>query len=148
MAIPLSVVARLEEFPRRMLENLGARQVVQYRGEILPLVDVSVELKQLQRDALQSVAERPAFVRNVAADGKLDSSADTIPVVVCDDASQRVGLMVGKILDIVHDPISARSRANRPGVLFTAVVQEKVTEFIDVAALIREATANLPPPRA
>ena len=47
--------------------------------------------------------------------------------------------MVGRILDIVADQISARSRANRPGVLFTAVVQEKVTEFVDVAALVREA---------
>ena len=37
-----------------MLEKLGARQVVQYRGEILPLVDVSQELEQLRRTADRS----------------------------------------------------------------------------------------------
>ena len=143
MAIPLALVARLEEFPRKMLENLGARQVVQYRGEILPLVDVSEELEHLRLGGQRPVAQRPTIHRNISPEDELEASGETIPVVVCADANQRVGLMVGKILDIVHDQISARSRANRPGVLFTAVVQEKVTEFVDVAALVREATTDL-----
>ena len=138
MAIPLSLVARLEEIPKSSLESLGPRHVVQYRGDILPLVDVSRELEALR------LGTRSSFERSAAL-GK--SSEDTIPVVVCAAANQRVGLMVGKILDIVHDQISARSRANRPGVLFTAIVQDKVTEFVDVTALVREATTDLPQPK-
>jgi two-component system, chemotaxis family, sensor kinase CheA len=138
MAIPLSLVARLEEIPKSSLENLGTRQVVQYRGEILPLVDVSQELEALRLGTKSSGERTMTFAK---------SSEETIPVVVCADANQRVGLMVGKILDIVHDQISARSRANRPGVLFTAIVQDRVTEFVDVAALVREATTDLPQPR-
>lgn len=137
MAIPMSLVARLEEIPQKSLENLGARQVVQYRGEILPLVDVSAELESM-RLGIKSSGERCA--------GSPNSSKETIPIVVCVDANQRVGLMVGKILDIVHDQISARSRASRPGVLFTAIVQDRVTEFVDIAALVREATTDLPQP--
>src|SRR5262249_48084278 len=38
MAIPLSKVARLEEFPRRRIERVADRSVVQYRGQILPLL--------------------------------------------------------------------------------------------------------------
>ena len=41
MAIPLSQVARLEEFPRSSLEHVGPRDVVQYRDEILPLIHAS-----------------------------------------------------------------------------------------------------------
>ena len=41
MAIPLSKVARLEEFPRTALERVGPQDVVQYRDEILPLFHVS-----------------------------------------------------------------------------------------------------------
>ena len=41
MAIPLSMVARLEEFPRSALEKVGTQHMVQYRDEILPLIDVS-----------------------------------------------------------------------------------------------------------
>ncbi len=38
LAVPLSLVARLEEFPRSSIEHAGGRQVVQYRNRILPLV--------------------------------------------------------------------------------------------------------------
>jgi two-component system chemotaxis sensor kinase CheA len=41
MAIPLSMVARLEEFPRSSIELSGGRPVVRYRGQILPLIRVS-----------------------------------------------------------------------------------------------------------
>ena len=132
MAIPLSLVARLEEFPRMALETLGARQVVQYLGAILPLVDVSEELDSLRQGGLSYVSPR----RNA-------SESDTIAVVVYSAGNQRVGLVVDRILDIVHDQVAVRSRANRPGVLFTAIVEGKVTEFIDVPTLVREVTTDL-----
>jgi len=123
MAIPLSQVARLEEFPRTQLENLGRRQVVQYRGELLPLIDVSRAIDRLQIDPPQ----RGDRSKRMGA---------TVPVIVYTHATDPVGLMVGKLLNIVPEPSSARSQTNRPGVLFTAVVQEKVTEIIDVPALL------------
>src|SRR5262249_18372883 len=41
MALPLSSVARLEEFSRSAVEKVGPQDVVQYRGEILPLIHIS-----------------------------------------------------------------------------------------------------------
>ena len=38
LAVPLSLVARLEEFPQSAIEHAGGGQVVQYRNGILPLV--------------------------------------------------------------------------------------------------------------
>jgi two-component system chemotaxis sensor kinase CheA len=125
MAIPLSLVARLEEFPRSRLEELGSRQVVQYRGEILPLINVSHELDHLAGRSTQAYQDAGAV-------------AETVPVVVYAENDERFGLVVGKILDIVNDPVTVRSSASRRGALFTSVVQERVTEFIDVAALVRE----------
>ena len=142
MAIPMSLIARLEEFPRTMLEYLGEREVVQYRGQILPLVDVSHELEQLRCSNSRFAPERQSATRKKTNGTTLDSSADTISVVVCGGSNQRVGLVVEKILDIGNDEISARSRADRPGVLFTAVVKGKVTEFPDVAAIVREVTTD------
>ena len=48
LAVPLSLVARLEEFPRSSIEYAGGCQVVQYRNRILPLVPL--------RDVLESAA--------------------------------------------------------------------------------------------
>ncbi len=115
MAIPLSLVSRLEEFPRAMLEQTGPRDVVQYRGEILPLVDVSRELGRLAGSAIAAHV----------------STADTVPVVVCGP----VGLVVGAILDIADAEVAGRAKASRPGVLFTGIVQGRVTEFLDVGAV-------------
>ena len=53
-----------------------------------------------------------------------------------------LGLVVGQILDIVEATITTRSTATRPGVLFTAVVQDRVTEFLDVEAMLRMASAT------
>jgi two-component system chemotaxis sensor kinase CheA len=138
MAIPLSLVARLEEFPRSMLEQLGPRQVVQYRGYILPMLDVSKEMERIgRRDQLPEA--RLTRVPNPLSAAASDSADEKIPVVVCADGDEHVGLIVGKILDIVNEPLTTRSRPERPGALFASVVQGRVTEFIDVAARVREA---------
>jgi two-component system chemotaxis sensor kinase CheA len=132
MAIPLSVVARLEEFPRSVVERAGRQDVVQYRGEILPLVHVARALRQEENPS--GSARRTARRVSRAASGD-----EKIQVVVCAAEGRRVGLVVGRILDIVEQTITARGQASRPGVLFTAVVQDRVTEFLDVEAIVRGA---------
>jgi two-component system, chemotaxis family, sensor kinase CheA len=134
MAVPLSLVARLEEFPRAAVERVGPVDVVQYRGEILPLIHVSRVLRQRRRPSRNG----PPGARR-QADAPAPAEGDTVQVVVYSGKGQRVGLVVGSILDIVEESLVSRSRANRPGVLFTAVIQGRVTEFLDVEGLIRSA---------
>ncbi len=134
MAFPLSLVARLEEFPRSTLEMVGAREVVQYRNEILPQLDVSRELRRLasSRNGQPTRSLKPRPVAN-----------GTVQVVVVAGREGRVGLVVGSILDIVEEEIIARNRTNRPGIDFTAVVQQRVTEFLDVERLIQASRSEI-----
>ena len=44
LAVPLSLVARLEEIPSANVEHAAGRMVVQYRGQILPLVSLAGQL--------------------------------------------------------------------------------------------------------
>jgi two-component system chemotaxis sensor kinase CheA len=138
MAIPLAQVARLEEFPRSALERVGPLDVVQYRDEILPLLHVS---RVLRRRSRQAGNGRPGARRRSQAPPP--DGGDTVQVVVHAGRGQRVGLVVGRILDIAEETLVTRSRANRPGVLFTAVVQGRVTEFLDVEGIIRSADPDL-----
>ena len=136
MAIPLSLVARLEEFPRSALERAGTQCVVQYRDNILPLIDVSRVLRrQRPRDPLNG---KPA-PRRKAAPRREAGDYETVHVVVYSGEGRRVGLVVGRILDIVEETLVSRSRSDRQGVQFTAVVQGRVTEFLDIAGIIRSA---------
>jgi two-component system chemotaxis sensor kinase CheA len=118
MAIPLSMVARLEEFPRSSIELSGGRPVVRYRGQILPLINVSQYLPgiTLQMDE--------------------DESAP-MQVVVYAENGKSVGLVVGKIDDIVSEVITEKRHAYGNGILGSIVVQDQVTDLLDVQSVIR-----------
>ena len=118
MAIPLSMVARLEEFSRSSIELSGGRPVVRYRGQILPLINVSQYLPgiTLQMDE--------------------DESAP-MQVVVYTENGKSVGLVVGKIDDIVSEVITEKRHAYGNGILGSIVVQDQVTDLLDVQSVIR-----------
>jgi two-component system chemotaxis sensor kinase CheA len=130
LAVPLAAVTRLEEFPRSVVERSGNQMVVQYRGGILPLVPVSRVLR----------GRRKRRTRTGLNSRRQKTKVETIQVVVHGDADRQVGLVVGRILDIVQETITARSAATRPGVLFTAIIHNRVTEFLDVEAMLRLAS--------
>ena len=135
MAIPLLQVARLEEFPRSALERVGTQDMVQYRDEILPLFDVSRLLRQKRRRS--GSGSRRAFAGEAPPAASRNGHDDTVQVVVYAGPTQQAGLVVHSILDIVEEAIVSRSRANRPGVLYSAVIQGRVTEFLDVEGILR-----------
>lgn len=122
IAVPLSLVARLEEFPRDSVELAGGCQVVQYRGRILPLV------------ALSRVLE--PGVPEVAAAGEL------IQVIVFKDDDRSVGVIVDQILDVAEELITTHQKSNRKGLLGSAIVGKMVTDFLDLGYVIRSATEN------
>jgi two-component system chemotaxis sensor kinase CheA len=137
IGIPLSLVARLEEFPPSVLEKSGSSQVVQYRGEIMPLIDVAEVLARNDRPgATGTQAGRDERTREAGSDS-------SVQVVVYAGPRGHVGLVVGQIVDIVEEAIVTRARARRPGVLYTAVIQGRVTEFIDIEGIVRSADPEL-----
>jgi two-component system chemotaxis sensor kinase CheA len=111
---------------------VGGQDTIQYRGEIIPLIHVDRVLQSLQN-------RRSNRLRSAEPAG---SDEDFIQVVVYSGLAGRVGLVVGHIIDIVEDSLTTRSTASRPGVAFTPVVQERLTEFLDVEAIIRAASSN------
>jgi two-component system chemotaxis sensor kinase CheA len=119
LAVPLSLVARLEEFPRKSIEHAGGRQVVQYRNRILPLVSI----------------------REVLDDGVRDHghTADLVQVVVFNDGDRSMGLVVDQILDVAEEAVTVRQKSGRKGLLGSAVVGKQVTDFLDLNSVIREA---------
>jgi len=125
MAVPLDLVARLEELPSAQMEKSGTQWVAQYRGGILPVVHL--------RQALQ---ERRVKKRSEAMPPD-HAAGTTLQVVVCTHEGRQVGLLVEQILDIVEESAELRYPASREGILYSAVINGKVTELVDVAAVLR-----------
>jgi two-component system chemotaxis sensor kinase CheA len=129
MAIPLSLVARLEEFPRNKVESAGERQVVQYRGQIMPLIRVA--------EAVGSRGDE-----GPAADGQgqgQNQNQSPLQVVVYAEQGRSVGLVVERVLDIVEEDVVVERMAERAGILGSAVVQQRVTDLLDVPGVVRAA---------
>ncbi|MBL8177533.1 MAG: hybrid sensor histidine kinase/response regulator [Bryobacterales bacterium] len=116
LAVPLSLVARLEEFPRAKIEHAGGQEVVQYRGRILPLIPLTSYLDPSSRS--KGDGEEPA------------------QVIVFSDGEHRIGVLVDQIVDIVEDVVVAKQQASHRGLLGSAVVGQKVTDFLDLHAVI------------
>ncbi len=116
MAIPLSMVARLEEFKRSDIEKSGEQDVVQYRGEIMPLICLS----------------------KILLGDKRSAESETLQAIVYSQNGRSVALVADKILDIVEEVITVERGSNRKGTLGTVVVQGMVTDLLDAEAIVRE----------
>lgn len=119
MAIPLSLVARLEEFPASAIEMAGSQEVMQYRGQIMPLVRLSSVVAGTVTPAPGAGAE------------------DRLQVVVYSEAGRSVGLVVDRIVDIVDEKLVVQTPAERRGILGSSVVQKRVTDLLDVPSVVR-----------
>jgi two-component system, chemotaxis family, sensor kinase CheA len=133
MAIPLSMLARLEEFPVAQVEMSGSQWVTQYRGQILPLVRLNVVLE-----------ERRVRLRALQAPPSADSGP--IQVLVLTHEGRSFGLVVERILDIVEDRADVRSAATRSAVLYSVLIGDRVTEMLDIPAILRSADVSAPHP--
>jgi two-component system chemotaxis sensor kinase CheA len=127
MAIPLSQVTRLEEFPPSCVERLGNRNVVQYRGEILSLVDISALLPERRLRARRSPAK---------------AETDTkIHAIVYSKDGCSVGLVVDNILDTIEEGLANLRPASRQGALASVVIQGRVTEILDLDVICAHAAS-------
>ncbi|MFC7048650.1 chemotaxis protein CheW [Emcibacter nanhaiensis] len=112
-AVPLSLVARLEEVDAENIESSDGKPVVQYRGQLMPLVKPfdNMQIKESGRQA----------------------------VLVFSDGDRTMGLTVDEIVDILEDRIDVELSSKMPGQIGTAVINGKATEVIDVAFYIEKA---------
>ncbi|GEO80219.1 hybrid sensor histidine kinase/response regulator [Pararhodospirillum oryzae] len=112
-AVPLALVARLEEIEVDKVERSFGKPVVQYRGQLMPLVGIGDNL------ALKDEGRQP--------------------ILVFSDRDRSMGLVVDEIVDIVEDHLKVELRADLKGVVGTAVVNGKATDIIDTGYYLTQA---------
>jgi two-component system chemotaxis sensor kinase CheA len=115
VGVPLSMVTRLEEIPVDTIEHVGQREVVQYRGQLLPLGRLSTLLGTVSDDERQ------------------------LKVIVYTQGRRSVGLVVDAVVDIATEAPKSRGDVNDYGVSGVAVVQDRVTELLDMEQAIMAA---------
>ncbi len=114
-AVPLALVTRLEEIAIEKIEFSNGRHMVQYREQLMPLVEI------------EGVSIRENGVQ---------------PILVFADDGRAMGLVVDEIIDIVEEQLSIEVASTRDGVLGSAVVKGQATEVIDVGHFLPMAFAD------
>ncbi len=112
MAVPLGLVARLEDFPRDKIEFSAGSPVTQYRGKLMPLIALA---------------------------GAIDEAKTHQAVLVFSDRDRSMGLMVDEIIDVVEDRLDIQLSGARPGLLGTAVIAGHATDVIDTGYWLTQA---------
>jgi two-component system chemotaxis sensor kinase CheA len=116
LAVPLDQVSRLETIDPSQVEVGGTHDVVQYRGDIMPLVTTSDLIPDLR-------------MRGPSGGG---TTGGPLSVVVLGVGGRPLGLVVEDVLDVVEAPGELKPFGARSGVIGTIVVQERVTEVLDL----------------
>jgi two-component system chemotaxis sensor kinase CheA len=116
MSVPLALVSRLEEFASEQIERTGDRDLVQYRGDLLPLMAVDGYSRSIE----QSVQ----------------------PVIVFSEGKKAMGLMIEEIDDIIDEELIIRIQSSQPGVLGTAIVNGRATDIIDAQHYLKLANPH------
>jgi two-component system, chemotaxis family, sensor kinase CheA len=105
-AVPLGLITRLEEIDARKIEMSNGRHMVQYRGQLMPLVAMN-ESVRVKGEGAQSL-------------------------LVFSDGARSMALVVDEIIDIVEDRLDIQVGGDNSGVLGSAIVKGHATEIIDV----------------
>ncbi len=113
MAVPLGLVARLEDIPREKIEMSCGSPVTQYRGKLMPLISMG--------------GDDP------------NSDKPTQPLLVFAEGGRTMGLMVDEIVDVVDDRLEIELAGARPGLLGSAVIGGHATDVLDTGYWLMQA---------
>ena len=106
---------------RDSIEHANGCEVVQYRNNILRLVSLRAVLEPGTTD---------------------DDQADPVQVIVFNDGGRSLGVVVDKILDVAEEAVTVRQKSSREGLLGSALVGKRVTDFLDLNQVIRAASES------
>ncbi len=112
MAVPLNLVARLENIAREKIELSSGSPVTQYRGKLMPLVSLTTHD---------------------------DTTKASQSLLVFADGDHAMGLMVDEIIDVVEDRLDIELASARPGSLGTAIIGGKATDVLDTGYWLTQA---------
>ncbi|CCQ74059.1 chemotaxis protein CheW [Magnetospira sp. QH-2] len=115
-AVPLALVARLEEIDLADVEFSHGLPMIQYRGRLMPLVPCAGSHDQ----------------------GRTGQQ----PILVFTEQDRSMGLMVDEIVDIVEDQLDIELPSPMPELIGTAVIAGRATDVIDVGYYLTQAFSD------
>lgn len=112
-AVPLALIARLEEIDMKDVESSHGEHMVQYRGQLMPMVPFSND-HEWKTEGRQAV-------------------------LVFTEQDRSMGLVVDEIVDIVEDRLKVEITTANPGLIGSAVIDGRATDVVDAGYYLTKA---------
>lgn len=119
VAIPMSMIARLETIPSGNVETIGNREAVQYRDGIIPLI-------RLDQHLGVPTARQPS----------------DLPVAVYSNNTHSAAIAMDSIIDIVDHVRADQSPVDDRGFVGSVIVHDQIVGLLDVEEAILTADPN------
>lgn len=116
LAVPLDSAERLEEIESKDIQSSGGVETVLYRGTVMQLLRLG-ELLGVGSHASETNVEQ---------------------VIVYRAGQRYLGIVVGKTEDVVEATIQLESVGSRPLIQGTAIVDERITDIVDVESILAQ----------
>ena len=129
-AVPLGLIARLEDIDRSKIEFSAGQPVTQYRGRLMPLVPMGGVLDP----------DRARYSVLVFSDDETGRGVPSRAGVA--DGGRCMGLVVDQIVDVVEEILQVELTGMRPGLLGSAVIAGQATDVIDISYYLTQAYAD------
>ena len=111
-AVPLSLVARLENIDLSLVEQSAGQHVVQYREKLMPILPFNNAMS-FEYDGLKPV------------------------LVFTSEDNKSIGVIVDEIIDITEERIDVQIEGKTSGLLGSAIINSKATDVVDVAHFLQ-----------
>lgn len=118
-AIPMVLIERLELFPAERIEYSGTSEVLQYRGDVIPVI---------RWGDLIEVGERLC--------------SGEVYALILSDGHKRMCLQVEQVEDILETPLEIKTQSDNPLFLGTSVIDGMATEVIDAFEVVKKVDVN------
>ena len=115
-AVPLALVARLEEIDMENVESSHGKYVVQYRGQLMPLIPFNPD-HEWKTEGRQ-------------------------PILVFTDHDRSMGLVVEEIVDITEENLKIELSSDVDGTIGSAVIATQATDVIDAGYFLTQAFSD------
>ncbi|MGH1455751.1 MAG: hybrid sensor histidine kinase/response regulator [Alphaproteobacteria bacterium] len=115
-AVPLSLVARLENVQMNNVEYSSGQMMVQYRGSLMPLV---------------------TFNSSINLEGEKEK-----PVLVFADKGVSMGIIVNDIIDIIEERVDVQLSTSQNGLLGSAIINGSATDVVDITYFLNSVGQN------
>jgi two-component system chemotaxis sensor kinase CheA len=122
-AVPLSLVARLENLSTTKFEKAASGWVCQYLGRLMPIVGFTDEWAP-------------------AGFGDTSGADHTQHLIVFTEGERTMGLAVDEILEVVNSKVAIDVAAEKKGIIGSAIIDGKATDIVDIGHFLSIGSGN------